>query len=79
MADLTLADGRVITVDLHRVSVREYRALFADDQPQAEEDATLAKAAGLTVDELLNLGQPDYRRLAALFFKLAREPLADPN
>lgn len=79
MADLTLAGGRVITVDLNRVSIREYRALFVKDQPQAEEDATLAKAAGLTVDELLELGQSDYRKLAALFFKLAREPLADPN
>lgn len=79
MSELTISDGRVLTVDLTRVSIREYRALFVKDQPQAEEDATLAKAAGLTVEELLGLSQPDYRRLAALFFKLAREPLADPN
>ncbi len=77
--DLQLVDGRVLTVDLGRVSIREYRALFVKDQPQTEEDATLAKAAGLTVDELLTLSQPDYRRLVALFFKIAREPLADPN
>lgn len=76
---LSLNDGRVLTVDLARVSIREYRALFAKDQPQADEDATLAKAAGLTVDELLALTQPDYRRLVALFFQAAREPLADPN
>jgi len=79
MSEPTISDGRVLTVDLTKISIREYRALFAKDQPQAEEDATLAKAAGLTVEELLELSQPDYRRLVALFFEKAREPLADPN
>lgn len=66
-------------IDLSRITIREYRALFVKEQPQAEEDATVAKAAGITVDELLELPQPEYRRLIKAFFDKAREPLADPN
>jgi hypothetical protein len=74
-----MVDLDSIKVDLSTVSIREYRALFDKDQPQAAEDATIAKACGITVDELLELSQPDYRRLVKRFFDAAREPLADPN
>lgn len=79
MADVTLHGGRVITIDLHRISMREYRAMVDTSQPREQGDATLAKAAGLTVEELLDLPQPDYRRLVGAVIKAAREPLADPN
>jgi hypothetical protein len=74
-----MVDLNAIRVDMSRITVREYRALFDKNQPQAEEDSTIAKACGLTVDELLDLSQPDYRRLAKRFFDAAREPLDDPN
>jgi hypothetical protein len=79
MTNVTLHDGRVVGIDLHRIPMREFRKLLDTDQPQAEGDATLAKAVGLSVDELLDLSQPDYRALVTAFFKAAREPLADPN
>jgi hypothetical protein len=74
-----MVDVNDIKIDLSVVSIREYRALFDKDQPQDAEDATIAKACGITVDELLDLPQPDYRRLCKRFFDAAREPLADPN
>ena len=79
MPNITLADGREITIDLSVITIREYRALFDKKQKQEDEDATLAKVVGLTVDELLDLSQPDYRRVTEAFFKAAREPLSDPN
>jgi len=79
MPNLTLNDGREITIDMSVITIREYRELFKKGQKQEDEDATLARASGLTVDELLDLSQPDFRRLAEAFFKAAREPLADPN
>jgi hypothetical protein len=79
MPNLTLTDGREITIDLSVITVREYRALFDKKQKQEDEDATLAKACGLTAEDILDMSQPDFRRLAAAFFKTAREPLADPN
>lgn len=79
MADVTLQDGRIIALDLGRVSIREYRALFDTKQPQADEDATIAKAAGMSLDDFQSLSVPDWRRVVDAFFKAAREPLSDPN
>lgn len=64
MQTVKLSNGREITVDIGRISVREYRALFNPEQKQDDEDSTLAKVAGLAVDELLDLSQPDYRRIS---------------
>ena len=76
--NVTLSGGKTVTLDMAKITIREYRELLAT-KDQAEEDGILAKVAGLTVDELLDLPQPDYRRVVDTFFKTAREPLADPN
>ena len=64
-------------IDLNRISIREYRRLFDSGQSEDEENETIARAAGLTVDELLDLPQPEYRKLVAEFFRKAREPLGN--
>lgn len=79
MADVTLHDGRELTVDLQLITIREYRTLFDRTQPQENEDALIAKCVGLSLDEYLSLSQPDFRRVVEVFLKRAREPLADPN
>ena len=79
MADITLSDGREITFDLNKISIKEYRALFKPEQPDTEEYKLLARVSGLTADEVGNLGYDDWRRFARAFFEKAREPLADPN
>ena len=67
-------------MDIGRISVREYRALFNPEQKQDDEDSTLAKVAGLAVDELLDLSQPDYRRIITAMLADAKQPLdADPS
>lgn len=76
---IRLIDGGEVTVNIALVSTREYRALFDKSQEQADEDRTIAKAAGLTVDQLIDLPQPDYRRVTAAFLELARSPLDDPK
>lgn len=68
-----------IEIDMSRITIREYRSLFDKSQSQDAEDAIIARVCGITVDELLDLTQPDYRRLVKRFFEKAREPLADPN
>jgi hypothetical protein len=76
--DVTLSGGKVLTVDLRRITIREYRELVTTkDQPR--EDALIAQVVGLTADELLDLPQPDYRLVVDRFFKTATEPLADPT
>ncbi len=64
---------------MSQMTLREYRGLFDRKQPQEQEDRILSKVSGLTIDEYLDLQQPEWRRLVQAFFKKAREPLADPN
>jgi hypothetical protein len=79
MADITLSDGRALTFDLYKLTIKEYRSLFDKTQAQDEEDRLIARTVGLSLDEYQALAYPDFRRLADAFFKKAREPLADPN
>jgi len=73
----TLTDGREVDINLEAVTVKEYRAMFDPRQPQADEDATICKITGLTLDELTALSVLDYKRLYQAIIKQAREPL--PN
>jgi len=79
MADVILSDGREINFDLSRITIREYRRLFDREQSEDEEFATLAKAAGISEEDVANLSYTDWRRFGQAFFAKAREPLADPN
>ena len=79
MPDLTLEDGREITFDLNKITLREFRALVDPARPDEEGDELLGRCAGLDKDEIANLPYPEYRRLTKAFFARAREPLADPN
>jgi formate-dependent phosphoribosylglycinamide formyltransferase (GAR transformylase) len=74
-----LIGGKEMTPDLHRVTIKEWRSIFEKDQPQEQEDAIIAKIAGISVDELLELSQPDYKLLVRAIFNQAKEPLADPS
>jgi hypothetical protein len=79
-ADFTLSDGREITFDLDVISVKEWRALLNPSQPDAEEDATIAKVAGLKAEDIESLSYREWRRLAKAFFAKASDPhLTDPN
>jgi len=79
MVTVTLSDGRELTVDLTKISIREYRRLFKDETTPDEEDVLLAPCFGLTLEEFEALPYPDYKRVTKAFFERARDPLADPN
>lgn len=77
---ITLSDGRQIKADMTKITIREYRQLFAPDTGQEIEDGMIARVYGLDVKELLDLPYPDYRLLLKGFFDAARDPVAaDPN
>lgn len=79
MADLILSDGREIVFDMARITVAEWRALLDRAQSPADEDATLAKAAGLAAGDIPKLSYLDWRKLAKAFYKAAASPLDDPS
>lgn len=67
------------TIDLGKITIAEYRSLFKVEQSEADGDAIIGKAVGLTGDEVGALTMIDYKRLLKQFYATAREPLADPN
>jgi hypothetical protein len=77
--DFTMPDGQEIIFDLDKISIREYRKFATGSMMSEDDDTLLAKVSGLTVEDIGNLPQPQYRLLLRAFFEKAREPLADPN
>jgi len=76
---ITLSTGRVLTIDLHQITMREYRTLFSTATTPEDDDVIYAKALGLTPDELIDLSQPDYRAACFAVIDAARKPLDNPN
>lgn len=78
MSDLTLSDGREVTLDLYKMSMKEYRAVFFD--PKVEDafaNKVLENVSGLKKVE--ELPQPDYRMLINKVYEKSTRPLSDPN
>jgi len=79
MSDFKLSDGREVTIDLHKVTIKEWRALLRPDQPEEDEYATLAKIIGWKPKDVENLPYPDFRLLGTKVAEKASRPLSDPN
>jgi hypothetical protein len=79
MADVILSDEKQITFDLSKMTIREYRGMFDPQEDDNKTDETLARVAGMTLEELQLLSFPDYRKVARAFFSRCRNPDADPN
>lgn len=87
--EVKLADGRTVTFDLNALTWAEVRELSyppkfegEDAKSQYEEwyASYIAKATGLSTEEVLALGFVDFRRLDDRFASLVRDPLGnDPN
>ncbi len=78
--DVVLSDGREVTFDLNKLSVREWRELTNLESPMEIErqDEILIRVSGLDCD-LVSLGFADYRKLSDGFWKAATRPLDNPN
>lgn len=83
MSECKLSDGREITVNLNAFTISEWRAMLANDITMEErserENIVISKAIGFTVEEFENLPFNDWQVASKHFYKVAREPLADPN
>jgi len=74
---VTLTDGRQVTVDLSKISLKEHRSLFTPDQEN--EDRLLARVAGMSVEDFTALQMADWKLITEVYFWLARNPVFDPN
>ncbi len=79
MSDIKLADGREITFDLYKISRREFEKLFDKKTTRTDEAVSIARVAGISTDELLDLPLPDWKKVVVAFYKKAQAPLADPS
>ena len=71
--------GYQVTFDLNCFTRREYRQLLEPGRDEREDDGVIARATGLSVEQIEELGNTDWRRLWVAFFTKNREPLSDPN
>ena len=81
MTDVTLHDGREITIDLYTFTNVEYMDIFkgTEEEQQAKGEAIISRAAGLTSDEFKALSFPDSRKVYDKFFSKCRDIVKDPN
>ena len=63
--------------DLTKISLREYRSLFENDQSKEEENIILAKVFGFKDSDAMldELNPLEYRKLLADMFKQMRDPI----
>lgn len=76
--DITLSDGRELTVDLRLITRLEYEQMFDKDHPIEDEEAVVARVVGLTLEEFKACSLYDYKLIFTNFFRICKEPLADP-
>jgi hypothetical protein len=80
MADVTLSDGREITIDLSKITWQEHLGLFDPAESDDRSDKTIAKTCGLDYKkEFCKLSVLDAKRITEAYFRVSREPLANPN
>lgn len=79
MSDLKLSDGREVTIDLYKITIKEWRALLNPEQKEDDEYALLAKVSGMKPKEVADLPYPDFRLLGQKVAEKASSPLSDPN
>ena len=79
MGEITLKDGKVITVDVSELTVSEWRSFISPKGTQEQEDSVVSKCSGLTTDEVKEIKQLDFRKIVKEIVRQIREPLADPN
>lgn len=72
MADYVTHDGREITVDVHAISHREYKALISQDS--GNDEGLIAKACGMSAEDVDALSERDWRGLVLAVVKRIANP-----
>jgi len=78
-AKVTLFSGGEVTLDMMKITAKEWRELIEPKQAERDEAAIIGKAADMTADAILALPQPDYRLLVDALVAIATKPLENPT
>ena len=78
-ATVELYSGQTVTIDMMKISTREWKSALKASFPESEEMAIIAKATGLATEHLEEMPQPDYRLIIDAFVKVGTQPLTNPT
>ena len=76
---MKLSNGREIKVDLSKITIAEWRYMWAFDSDNDKSDAILGGVVGMTAKEVQALKYQDFKRLTKAVIEASQEPLADEN
>ena len=80
MKKVTLSDGRELSLDFSKVTTKEMRLALSAESTTEDTDAVLAKIAGVTYTELIEvISFLDYKVIGKAILDNVRNPLEDPN
>jgi hypothetical protein len=79
MGDVTLSTGKVVTLDLSKITMGEWRSYFSGRGSALSDDKFVEKITGIPAKEQDAMLRDDYRRIVQAIIKAGNEPLADPN
>jgi hypothetical protein len=80
MKKVTLSDGRELSLDFSKVTTKEMRLALSTESTTEDTDAVLAKIAGVTYTELIEvISFLDYKAIGKAILDNVRNPLEDPN
>jgi len=79
MTEVTLSTGKVVSIDMSKVTFGESRNFFSSKFTPSQDDAFVEKVTGLKPAEQEATLRDDYRRIIQGIIRAGNEPLADPN
>lgn len=79
MSDLTLPNGTEITIDLSKITLKDWVGILSPKESDVRTDRVLAKVCGMEYKDFEKVSFMDYKIILAAFFKKCNEPLKDPN
>lgn len=79
MTDVTLSDGTEITIDLSKITLKDWVGILSPKESDIRTDKVLAKACQMEYKEFEKISFQDYKVILKAFFRKCNEPLKDPN
>ena len=74
MPDLTLHDGREITIDPYAITHKEFTRIVERTTTNEEDDIIIARACGMTAEDVAEMSEKEWRRVTKAVFAKVTTP-----
>lgn len=79
MSEITLKSGKVVKVDVSKLTVKEWRAFVAPGSNANDENIVIEKCTNLKTDEIGEMIYSDFKDVVREIITVAQSPLDNPN